>query len=158
MNARLENASRCCAVWPPIWTMKPDGIWMVPRRCSMSSEIAPRSRPAGFADTRISRCWYFRSISTGATLRRMSAMVESTIGRPAGAVTKIFPRSSGRTRKGSSSCTTMLYWFPLRGSVKIEGLTLTFEFREKSAACATSRWLSPAVAAFSRSTTTLNCG
>ena len=52
----------------------------------------------------------------------------------------------------------MLYWLPVRGSVKIDGLTLTLLFREKSAAWAMSRWLSPAVAAFSRSTTMSNCG
>ena len=102
-------------------------------------EMAPRSRPTGLPETRTRRCWYFRSISTGATLRRMSAMVDSTIGRPAGAVTKILPRSSGRTRKGSSSCTTMLYWLPVRGSVKIDGFTLTFELSENRAAWATSR-------------------
>ena len=34
----------------------------------------------------------------------------------------------------------MLYWLPVRGSVKIDGFTLTFELSENSAAWATSRW------------------
>ena len=47
-------------------------------------------------------------------------------------------------RNGSSSCTTTLYWLPVRGSVKIDGFTLTLLLSENSAAWAMSRWLSPA--------------
>jgi hypothetical protein len=45
----------------------------------------------------------------------MSAIVDRATGRPPTGVTKILPRSSGRTRNGSSSCTTMLYWLPVHG-------------------------------------------
>ena len=51
MKVRLENASRCWAVWPPIWTANPGGSWSAPSRPSMSSEIAPRSRPTGLPET-----------------------------------------------------------------------------------------------------------
>ena len=52
----------------------------------------------------------------------------------------------------------MLYWLPVRGSVNTAGFTLTLLLRENSAAWAMSRWESPAVAAFSRSTTMSNWG
>ena len=120
--------------------------------------MEPRSRPVGLAAIFTTRCWYFRSIITGPVPCEMLATLPSRMGRPPSPVTNSRLRSSGADRNGSSSWTTMLYWLPVRGSVKIDGFTLTLLLSEKSAAWAMSRCERPAVAAFSRSTTMSNCG
>src|SRR5213083_2482086 len=142
VKERLAKDSRCCSVCPPRRTVKPAGSGSRRNFASSSSEIEPRSRPTALALMRISRCAYLRSISTGPVDWTMLATVESNTGRSF-TVTNRRARSSGVWRYGSSSWTTRLYWLPVRGSVKIDGLTLAFEFSEKSAALAMSRCESP---------------
>ena len=49
-----------------------------------------------------------------------SATEPREMGRPPSPMTKSLHRSSDDDLKGSSSCTTTLYWLPVRGSVKID--------------------------------------
>ena len=97
MKYRLENASRCCSVWPPRRIEKPAGSGNCLNFASSSSETEPRSRPTALAYTRTMRCWDLRSMSTGPDDLVISAIVERSTGRSL-AVMKIRPRSSGVCR------------------------------------------------------------
>src|SRR5207249_6679324 len=109
------------------------------------AEVAP-DRVGGDANEPL---LILRSISTGPVERLISATVESSTGRSSSDLTTMRPRSVRAWRYGSSSCTTTLYWLPVRGSVKIEGWMLAFEFSENSTVSEMVRCESLTEAAFS---------